>query len=185
MKGFIRDDTRFSLCGLNCVLCSMHLGGYCPGCGGGAGNQSCAIARCSLEHGGVPYCWECPAYPCSRYEGFDAGDFFVPHRNRQQDIDQARAIGLPAYLACLDEKRAILDTLMARFNDGRRKTLFTTAAYLLPLEDLRAVLAALEGTEYAGKPLKEQALAAAALLQAAADHWGLCLKLNRKPKSEE
>ena len=49
VKGFTRAETRFSLCGLNCALCSMHLGGYCPGCGGGAGNQSCAIARCSLE----------------------------------------------------------------------------------------------------------------------------------------
>ena len=35
MKGFTREETRFSLCGLNCALCSMHLGGYCPGCGGG------------------------------------------------------------------------------------------------------------------------------------------------------
>ena len=35
MKGFTREETRFSLCGLNCRLCSMHLGGYCPGCGGG------------------------------------------------------------------------------------------------------------------------------------------------------
>ena len=34
MKGFAREETRFSLCGLNCRLCSMHLGGYCPGCGG-------------------------------------------------------------------------------------------------------------------------------------------------------
>ena len=64
MNGFTREEIRFSLCGLNCALCSMHLGGYCPGCGGGAGNQSCAKARCSLEHGGVPFCWECPEYPC-------------------------------------------------------------------------------------------------------------------------
>ena len=33
MKGFTRTETRFSLCGLNCALCSMHLGGCCPGCG--------------------------------------------------------------------------------------------------------------------------------------------------------
>ena len=72
MKGFTRTEPRFSLCGLNCALCSMHLDGYCPGCGGGAGNQSCGIARCSLEHGGVSFCWQCPEYPCPRYEGFDA-----------------------------------------------------------------------------------------------------------------
>ena len=109
MKGFTREETRFSLCGLNCALCSMCLGGYCPGCGGGAGNQSCAIAKCSLQHGGVQFCWECSEYPCSRYEGFNDGDSFVPHRNRQQDIALAREIGLEAYLTQLEEKRAILD----------------------------------------------------------------------------
>ena len=98
MKGFTRTETRFSLCGLNCALCSMHLGGYCPGCGGGAGNQSCTIARCSLEHGGVSFCWQCPEYPCPHYEGFDDGDSFVPHRNRQKDITLAQGLGLEAYL---------------------------------------------------------------------------------------
>ena len=130
MKGFTRTETRFSLCGLDCALCSMHLGGYCPGCGGGAGNQSCALAKCSLEHGSVPFCWECPEYPCPRYDGFDDGDSFVPHRNRQQDIAQAREMGLDAYLAQLEEKRGILDDLLAHYNDGRRKTLFNTAVYL-------------------------------------------------------
>ena len=94
MKGFTRTETRFSLCGLNCALCSMQLGGYCPGCGGGAGNQSCGLARCSLEHGGIRFCWECPEYPCLRYEGFDEGDSFVPHRNRTQDIARVRELGL-------------------------------------------------------------------------------------------
>ena len=40
MKDFIRDDDLFSLCGLNCGLCTMHIDGYCPGCGGGEGNQT-------------------------------------------------------------------------------------------------------------------------------------------------
>lgn len=183
MKGFTRAETRLSLCGLNCALCSMQLGGYCPGCGGGEGNQSCALARCSLEHGGVPFCWECPEYPCLRYQGFDDGDSFVPHRNRKQDIASAREMGLEAYLAQLEEKRAILDTLVAGYNDGRRKTLFTTAVYLLPLEDLRAVMNALSSQpELAEKPLKERALAAAGLLAERADRRSISLKLNKKPK---
>lgn len=183
MKGFTRTETRFSLCGLNCALCPMHLGGYCPGCGGGAGNQSCAMAKCSLEHGGVPFCWECPEYPCSRYEGFDDGDSFVPHRNRQQDIAQARKLGLEACLAQLEEKRTILDELLAHYNDGRRKTLFSTAVYLLPLEDLRSVMAALGSRpELAEKPIKERALSAVEMLQETADRRGISLKLNKKPK---
>ncbi len=183
IKGFIRTETRFSLCGLGCTLCSMHLGGYCPGCGGGAGNQSCAIAKCSLEHGGVQFCWECPEYPCPRYEGFDDGDSFVPHRNRQQDIAQAGALGLDAYLALLEEKRAILDELLAHYNDGRRKTFFNMAVYLLPLEDLSAVMTSLDSRpELTEQPIKERALAAVELLQEAADRQGISLKLNKKPK---
>ena len=183
MKGFAREETRFSLCGLNCVLCSMHLGGSCPGCGGGAGNQSCAIARCSLEHGGVLFCWECPEYPCSRYDGFDDGDSFAPHRNRRQDIALAREMGLEAYLAQLEEKRAILEKLLAGYNDGRRKTLFNTAAHLLPLEDLQSVTAALDcRSEVAAQPIKGRTLAAVELLQEAADRRGVSLKLNKKPK---
>ena len=165
MKGFTREETRFSLGGLNCTLCPMRLGGYCPGCGGGAGNQSCAIAKCSLEHGGVLFCWECPEYPCSRYEGFDGGDSFVPHRNRQQDIVQAREMGL------------------AHYNEGRRKTLFNTAVYLLPLADLCTVMTALNSRpELAAQSIKERALAAMELLQKAADRRGISLKLNKKPK---
>lgn len=183
MKGFTRAETRFSLCGLNCALCSMHLGGHCPGCGGGAGNQSCAIAKCSLQHGGVPFCWACPEYPCPRYGNFDAWDSFVPHRNRQQDIAQARAMGLEAYLAQLEEKRTILEALLAGYNDGRRKTLFNTAVYLLPPEDLRAVISSLNRrTELAAQPVKERALAAVELLQEAADRRCISLKLNKKPK---
>ena len=159
-----------SLCGLSCGLRAMNLGGCRPGCGGGAGNQNCAIAKCSLAHGGVPFCWECPEYPCSRYDGFDDGDSFVPHRNRQQDIARAQELGLEAYLAQLEEKHAILDALLAGYNDGRRKTLFHTAVYLLPLEELQSVMADLDSRpELAGQPIKELALVAVELLQQAAD----------------
>ena len=185
MKGFTRTETRFSLCGLNCALCSMHLGGYCPGCGGGAGNQSCTIAKCSLEHGGIQFCWECQEYPCSRYKGFDDEDSFVPHRNRQQDIAQAGELGLEACLAQLEEKRAILNALLEGYNDGRRKTFFNTAVYLLPLEDLHSVMAVLDSQpELAEQPIKERALAAVGLLQDAADRRGISMKLNKKPKKE-
>lgn len=64
MKNFIREDQLFALCGLNCGLCSMHLGGPCPGCGGGEGNQPCKIAKCSLERERIEYCNQCESFPC-------------------------------------------------------------------------------------------------------------------------
>lgn len=181
MKDFTRVETRFSLCGLNCALCSMRQGGYCPGCGGGAGNQSCAIARCSIQHGGISFCWECPEYPCPRYDGFDGGDSFVPHRSRRQNIAQALEMGLDAYLTQLEEKHAILEVLLSFYNDGRRKTLFHTAVYLLPLEDLRMILAELSSlSEMAACSMLDRASAAAERLQKAANRRGISLKKGKK-----
>lgn len=55
--------------------------------------------------------------------------------------------------------------------------------YLLSLEDLRSVMAALENRpELAEQTVKERALAAVELLQDAADRRGISLKLNKKPK---
>ena len=138
-----------------------------------------------MEHGGIRFCWECPEYPCSRYEGFDDGDSFVPHRNRQQDIAQAWELGLETYLAQLEEKREILDELLAHYNDGRRKTFFNRAVYLLSLEDLQGVRAALDGqAAQMEQEVKARALAAVQLLQEAADRRGLSLKNTKKAKKE-
>ena len=51
MKGFVRNNQYLSLCGLNCKLCPMNLAGHCSGCG--VDNQSCKIAKCSIEHGKI------------------------------------------------------------------------------------------------------------------------------------
>ena len=132
MKGFEREDQLFSLCGLNCGLCSMHLGGYCPGCGGGAGNQACAIARCAMQKEDTPmYCSACSEFPCERYAEPDAYDSFITHRNRMQDFMRMHTIGAAAYHKEQLEKIEILKELLSDYNDGRRKTLFTLAVNLL------------------------------------------------------
>lgn len=58
MKSFSRDNLYLSLCGLNCGLCTMRIGGHCHGCGCGE-QHSCAIARCSVTQGKVDYCYAC------------------------------------------------------------------------------------------------------------------------------
>ena len=137
MKGFTRNNPYLSLCGLNCKLCSMNLAGHCGGCG--FGNQSCPIARCSLKHGNPQYCFECPGYPCEKYNGIDAFDSFITHRNQKADLEKMQRIGEEAYNAEQIEKRQILDRLIKEYNDGRKKTLFCLAVNLLPLEDLRTL----------------------------------------------
>lgn len=178
MKGFERKDPYLSLCGLNCKLCSMELGGHCGGCG--FGNQSCPIAQCSLEHGGVEYCVQCPEYPCGRYENADAHDCFITSFHRKQDLEKLRQMGSESYDAEQMEKRGILDRLLAGYNDGRKKTLFCLAVNLLELDDLRRILE--KADKETGKlPQNEKAAYVAELLQACAAEHDVVLKLRKKP----
>ena len=176
MKGFTRKNQLFSLCGLNCGLCTMRLGGHCGGCGNG--NQSCKIARCSLEHGNVEYCCECPHYPCEKYEKIDEYDSFITHRNRTADMEKLRTVGADRYHAEQEEKVRLLEYLLSSCNDGCRKTLFCLAVNLLELSNIRAVVDQLMASDLS--TVKERAVYAAALLQEIADKKGISLKLNRK-----
>ena len=181
MKGFNRQNQLFSLCGLNCGLCPLFLNKYCPGCGGGEGNQSCKIARCSMEHDGVEYCFQCGEYPCSKYEHIDDFDSFITHRSRRFDIERARHFGIEAYNAEQLEKIKILDILLSGFNDGRKKTLFCTAVTLLDLQELREVLRQIENrSDLETLTLKEKGTFAAELLKATAAKNNIELKLRKK-----
>ena len=79
------------------------------------------------------------------------------------------------------EKREILDHLLAHFNDGRKKTLYCTAVNLLELSDLQEAAKQLSARkELTDLPVKERAKAAAELLQEIGDRRGIVLKLVRK-----
>lgn len=183
MKNFERKNLLFSQCGLNCGLCPMRVDGYCPGCGGGEGNQPCAVARCSREHPEIAYCFECGQFPCDKYQDADAFDSFIPHRNRMKDTARAQKIGMEAYRKEQISKMEILYYLLGDYNDGRRKSFFCTAVNLLSLADLESVAEELrEKTELFQLPVKQRAAAAVSLLQDAAERCGISLKLNKKPK---
>lgn len=184
MKNYNRANPIFSLCGLNCGLCPMYVGRYCPGCGGGAGNQPCAIIRCSLQHGGVEYCFLCSEYPCRTCQDARQYDSFIVHRNMGTDFEKAAAIGVEAYLEQLGERMKLLQHLLAGYNDGRRKNLFCMAANLLELPVLKAVVQQLMREENPENTVKEKATAAERLLQDAAKKQGVLLKLNKRKKSK-
>lgn len=181
MKGFERKDQYLSLCGLNCQLCPMHLDGYCPGCGGGAGNQSCAIARCSLERGGVEYCFRCGEYPCGRYDRVDDFDSFITHQRRREDMRRAQKIGLERYRREQEEKAALLKTLLQTCNTGRRKTFYCLTVNLLPLEEIQKVMKQLDGLQ-AAQERERQAVQA---FEDLARQCGVTLKLRRKKKEKK
>lgn len=182
MKDFCRNDLSFSLCGLNCSLCPMRLGGYCPGCGGGAGNQPCAIARCSLQHGSVEYCFLCSDFPCQKYEGAEEYDSFITHQRQLSDIQRAREIGIDAYNKEQTRKSEILHTLLAEFNDGRKKTFFCVAVNLLPLSQIEKIMEQVVNEPFMNSlPMRDKSACVVKLFEDEASQNGMIIKLRKKP----
>lgn len=188
MEYFERQYPLFSLCGLNCGLCPMyHTNGSskCSGCGGKDfyKNRSCAVVNCMRRHGALEYCYQCEEFPCKKYEGTDEFDSFITHRNQFKDLEKIKSMGPSAYRAELDEKVAILEELLANYNDGRCKNFFCLAVNLLELDDVKQVMTEIAAETAAGAwTLKEKATTAVRLFQAMADEHGIVLKLNKKKK---
>lgn len=179
MKGFVRKNQLLSLCGLNCGLCPMRIGDYCGGCGNG--NQSCSIARCSIEHDGIEYCFECREFPCEKYRDAGQYDSFITYRHQMDDLKLAARDGIEAYNAIQREKVDILHRLLSEYNDGRKKTLFCLAVNLMELPDLQRAMALIDAQDSVDTmPQKDRARLAAGILQQIADERNLVLKLNRK-----
>ena len=180
MSGPIRRHPEFGQCGLNCLLCTMRLGGHCPGCGG-EGHARCAIRRCAQDQGNLEFCFECGCFPCARLEKAREYDSFISHLGQIDNLLRAKEVGLDAYLEELRGRAEILAFLLDQCNDGRKKTLFAQAANLLTLSALRE---AAEQIRVSALPeLSERAKLAASLLQSAAKAQGVSLKKRQKPKS--
>ena len=179
MKGFERKNQLFSLCGLNCGLCPMFLGKHCGGCGNG--NQSCKIAKCSLEHGEVEYCYECENYPCEKYQHIDKYDSFITHKHQKRDLERAQNLGIEQYNLEQQEKIQILSLLLANYNDGRRKNFFCVAVNLLELSELREVIKQIQQNEaLSDLSIKDQCSYIVDVLQKIADRKNITLKLIKK-----
>ena len=181
MKNFCRNDLSFSLCGLKCVLCTMRIDGHCPGCGGGDGNQGCSIARCSIEHGGFEYCFECASYPCLKYNGITQFDSFITHRHQLLDMAKMNEMGMAEYHFELEQKSQILKYLLENYNDGRRKTFFCLAVNLFSLTDIKNVMQQIKERINGEMTVKEKATVAVERFEAAAKERDIILKMNKKP----
>ena len=174
---FSKTDGLFSLCGLNCGLCPMQISGECSGCfNGSTCYQTCPLAPCSVEHGHVQYCFQCPEYPCRRYDGIDARDSLIFHRNQKKDMLRAKEMGMGAYLAEQRAKKALLNRMLDAYDDGGHDVFFCLAANMLDVKDMESVL---KNADEACNDLtgKEKAAHLIRLLRRTAEERGIPLVL--------
>ena len=149
--------------------------------GCGVDNQSCKIAKCSIEHAKIEYCFQCTSFPCDKYAHIDDFDSFITHHNQMNDMEKASQIGIPAYNAEQEEKRKLLDFLLSHYNDGRRKNLFCVAVNLLTIKEIENILQTVKSDkDFQSMGKKEQASVIAKLLRDIAVPKGIELKLRKK-----
>lgn len=157
----------------------MFLGNYCGGCGNG--NQSCKMAKCSLEHGKIEYCFECNQYPCEKYQHIDEYDSFITHRRRKTDLERAQRMGLAQYNLEQQEKIQILSYLLSNYNDGRRKNFFCVAVNLLELSDIQEAMKQIKANdELSSLSFKAQCSYVVEVFQKIARRKNIELKLIKK-----
>lgn len=71
------DTTLFAPCGMNCLVCYVHLKDSkpCPGCFNTDKNKpercnKCRIKECALEKG-LAFCYECMDFPCKQIKNLE------------------------------------------------------------------------------------------------------------------
>lgn len=167
-------------CGIDCGLCPRFYtagSSRCPGCGG-AGfadkHPPCGIRTCCIEKHAREICALCDAFPCARFADREAveRDSFVTHKRIFRNHAQVREEGFDAFIAEHNARMALLNRMLADYDDGRSKSLFCFAAALLNMESIETAL-----TKTADEPdRKRKAEALKAVLLHRADEQGVCLK---------
>jgi hypothetical protein len=121
----------------------------------------------------------CEEFPCKKYDGADLTDSFITHKNQFRDLEKAKLIGMKAYKAELDEKVEILETLLSKYNDGRKKSFFCTAVNLLELQDIRGIMEEIADKIQPDSSIKVKAATVSALFEKMAEKRGVSLKLRK------
>jgi len=149
-----RPEKRFptiGCCGIDCGLCPRYYtagSSRCPGCAGPdffEKHPSCGFITCCVKQRKLEVCAECDEFPCSRFDSWIGGDSFVTHRMALVNLSSMRETGLERFREQQEKRMALLQTMLEKFDDGRSKSFYCTAAALLPVAALEESLRQAQG----------------------------------------
>ena len=177
-------------CGLECGLCPRyHTDGpsRCPGCGGedfGQKHPSCGFITCCVKRKGLEACAQCAEWEtCQRLKrSLAAGetvDSFISYRPLAANLAFIRENGLEAFVSGEREKIKLLRYLIENYNEGRSKSYYCLSCQLLPLDDVREVVAEAEKSGIENLGPKEKAKILKTAISSLADRLNIDLKLRK------
>jgi hypothetical protein len=177
-------------CGFYCGLCPKYQSAAksrCPGCKILSLTISCKIFNCCVKERGFVTCAECDGFPCEKNnpEIFQWDDF-VTRKVCIPNIKRIKKVGLETWLHEQMDRRAILENLLANYDEGRSRSFYCRATALMPINLIKE--AADEVSEMVGKgklddsDIKGKARMCRGIIQELASKSNIDLKLRRKPK---
>jgi len=191
-----RDFTARDLagcCGIYCGLCpkfQSQAKSRCLSCHLGEQHSYCSLYRCCVMKHGLHNCSQCEDFPCPkllRVLGVEEGlDSFVSHQPALGNLNRIAEIGLDGHLVEQEERRSLVEGLLAEYNEGRSMSFYCLACALMPPDLIRQALglmkAKINGQEVDASDLKTKAKAMRAVIQEIASAEGIELKLRKKKK---
>jgi hypothetical protein len=140
------------VCGLDCGLCPRYYTvgtSRCPGCGGPGfldKHPSCSFITCCVKKRGLEVCGQCPEFPCPRFKSDEEyrqaplSSSYPPDRKLLSNLRFIREKGIQAFARQQQKRMALLETMIAGYDDGRSRSFFCRAAALLDPEAVRRSL---------------------------------------------
>ncbi|MDP2898319.1 MAG: DUF3795 domain-containing protein, partial [bacterium] len=157
-----------------------------PGCKVLSLTISCKLYNCCVKKKGLTTCAECGDFPCDKYEGFFEWDSFVSHAVCRPNLERIREVGLGKWLQEQTQKRALLESVLANYNDGRSRGFYCIATALMPLDLMKEAVSGAEAaiSESRSDPsdIKAKAKILRSVIEDLASGSGISLKLRKKPK---
>ena len=131
-------------------------------------------------------CVECGDSSCEKYEGFVDWDSFVTHKVCRPYLGRIKAVGLRKWLEEQRKRRAVLENILANYNEGRSRSFDCIATALMPVDLIE------EAVDEANKMMADKKVVDSnvkakilrSIIQNSALKSGIDLKLRKKPKKK-
>ena len=186
---FADEKELAGCCGIYCGLCPRFQStakSRCPGCKILSLTISCKLYNCCVKAKGLVTCAQCDDFPCEKYDGFFDRDSFITHKVCLPNIKRIKKVSLKKWLQEQGQRRALLENLLANYNEGRSCSFYCIAAALMPAglikEAVNKAKKLMANNKVADSDIKTKAKILRAAIENLASRSKVDLKLRKKQK---
>lgn len=148
----VKKYPTLGCCGLDCGLCPKYYtegSSKCPGCCGPDffnKHPSCSYITCCVNKKQLEVCGQCDEFPCAKIEPALTAqyDSFLTYKNVPANLNFIKKNGIEEFIEQQRKRIRLLETMIKKYDDGRSRSYYCTAATLLPIIALEK---AIEGSE--------------------------------------